>query len=140
MILIVSMAVWTAGCREQETSDVQKCRLIAVENKELKSQIQTEAKKHDEEIRKLQLQIRNRDEEIKNLSAQLQAGVEREVANARDFKNQLDQCIKERNAVTQEEIAKQCEGTISTLTELIAELKTENDWLKAGQGSIKEKE
>jgi outer membrane murein-binding lipoprotein Lpp len=76
----VISVMWVGGCQENQASDIKTARLIAVENKDLKAQIQTETKKRDEETAKLKEQLRletkKRDSEIQSLSDSL-AGCER---------------------------------------------------------------
>ena len=76
-VLAISMAILCAGgCQEEQASSGDKmARLMAVENKDLKAQLQAEKKKKDDEIKnlntqltKLHAEIAKKDAEISNIS------------------------------------------------------------------------
>ena len=72
VLIISTAAVWTAGCQEEQVSSGDKmARLMALENRELKAQLQAEIKNRDNEIQNLKDKTKKQDDEIKNLSEQL---------------------------------------------------------------------
>lgn len=56
-VTMIIIGLWALGCQDQEAPDTKTARLIALENKELKAQMQDEIKKRDDEIQKLKEQI-----------------------------------------------------------------------------------
>ena len=152
-VLIISMAVvWTGGCQEEQTSDVKQARLIVAEDRETKAQLQAETKKRDDEIKNLKAQLQTetneiknlkteiskRDDEIKGIVEQCQIEMKQRDNTIQLTSKQLDQCEKARNERIEEAVKKQCDGAMSTLTDLISELTAENERLKAQQGGNKE--
>jgi predicted RNase H-like nuclease (RuvC/YqgF family) len=118
IVLIISTAVvWTAGCQEEQASpDVKTARLIAVENRELKAQLQAEIKNRDNEIQNLKDKTKKQDDEIKNLA------------------EQLSQCEKASDAKIEKIQKDMGEQNISFITNLVdknSELTTEVERLKA---------
>jgi exonuclease VII large subunit len=157
-VLAISMAIlWAGGCQEEQvSSDVKQSRLIAAENRDLKTQLQQETKRRDEEIKNLnsqmQTETKKRDDEIKNLKTEakkqdeaisslekrLQTEKEKLNADADNLSKQLAKCVQERQAALDRvnmEIKKQSEeiteGAIIPLMKETGELKTEIARLKA---------
>jgi chromosome segregation ATPase len=143
-VLAIGMAIlWLGGCQEEQaSSDVKQSRLVAAENRELKTQfqqetkkrdeeiknlntqMQTETKKRDDEIKNLNSQIRKRDKEIEDLSSWIQKRVEQfqaEMKNRDDDVNRLTeelaQCEQANQKIikAQEEEQKRLEGMMSDL-------------------------
>ena len=65
-VLAISMAIlWAWGCQEEQvSSDVKQSRLIAAENGDLKTQLQQETKKRDDEIKNLKTQLQTEKEKL----------------------------------------------------------------------------
>ena len=158
-ILVISMALfWAGGCQEEQVSSGDKmARLTAAENANLKTQIQQEAKKHDEEIEKLNMQMqkeaKQRDDEIKNLNGKIkeltnQFHTEKEKLNADvdNLSKQLAECVQERRAVQEkaekdiEKLSEELsEGVVAPILDDMQKLKTENAQLKAELSNCKGK-
>ena len=94
-LAIGAMMMWAVGCQEEQvSSDVKQSRLIAAENGDLKTQLQQEAKKHDEEIKNLNTQMqtetKKQDDKITNLKTQLQTEAKKrdeEIKNLNSFRS-----------------------------------------------------
>jgi gas vesicle protein len=95
------------GCQEEQADNSKAARLAVVENKELKTQMQAEIKKRDDEIQKLKEQIQN---DTKKHNDEIQS-----------FSNQLAQCEHDRTAGIKETEKKNKEQIDSMLSGVIAE-------------------
>jgi len=142
-ILVIGMAMlWTGGCQEEQASpDVKTARLIAAENRDLKTQLQQEAKKRNEEIKNLNAQMqtetKKRDDEIKNLKTQFQTEKEKLNADADNLSKQLAKCVQERQAAldkTEEGIKNRSEEITE---EMVVPLMNEAGELKAEIAQLK---
>ena len=132
MVLIISIAtVWTGGCQEEQTPDMRQARLIAMENKELKAQLQdeiknlkaqcqTEAKKQDDEVNNLKGQIKKRDDDIQQ------------------YAEQLAECEQIKSEEMQKAADKEVWGLVTDLTKKNEELLAENERLQAELEKVKE--
>ena len=102
-VLAVSMAIlWAGGCQdEQASSDVKQSRLVAAENRDLKTQLQQETKKRDDEIKNLNTQMqtetKKRDDKIENLKTQLQTETKKRDDKIENLKTQLQTEAKKRD-------------------------------------------
>jgi peptidoglycan hydrolase CwlO-like protein len=139
VILIISIAmVWTVGCQEEAASDViQKHRLIAMENRELRA----EAKKRDDEIKNLKEQFRveskKRDDEMKKLTGQLQAEIEKRDNEIQQYAKQLAQCEQTKAEEIQNMENEQLWGQITDLLNKNSELTAEVKRLQAELAGLK---
>ncbi|MFH1369828.1 MAG: hypothetical protein ABII09_00850 [Planctomycetota bacterium] len=141
-LTILAAMVFTTGCQEEQvSSDVRIHRLIAMENKELKEQLQQETKKHNEEIKNLktqqQIEIKKRDDEIKNLEKQLQTERKKLNEEVQNLSKQLAECTQTTDEKITEQMKKYCEESTSTLMEWNTELVAENERLKTELAQIK---
>lgn len=123
-MIIIGISAW--GCQEQQAPDERTARLIALENKELKAQMQTETKKRDDEIQKLreqiQVEIKKHNDEVQSIS------------------NLLAQCEHDRTVGLKETEQKNKEQLESVLSPVILEnqkLTTENERLNAEIAKLK---
>jgi Skp family chaperone for outer membrane proteins len=105
--IMVIIGVWVWGCEGQQTPDMRTARLMAIENKELKAQMQAETKKRDDEIQKLE--------------GQIQAEINKHNDDVQSLSNQLAQCEHDRTEGIKESEKKQQEQTQSVLTGVIQE-------------------
>jgi hypothetical protein len=117
-IVTIGLLVW--GCQEEQTPDMRTARLIALENKELKAQMQAEIKKRDDEIHKLKEQI--------------QADTKKHNDEVQNFSDQLAQCehdrtegIKETERKNKEQIESVLSGVIAENQKLSAEIQKLNE-------------
>lgn len=124
VVLTISMAVvWAGGCQEEQASSGDKmARLAAVESRDLQSQLQTEKKKKDDDIKNLntqfQAEMKKKDDEIKKLSVQL------EKAQA------LTEQLKKVQALTQAEVTKRDEEIKELVDQCQTDLKQRDDALR----------
>ncbi|MGA2094445.1 MAG: hypothetical protein ABSH16_13745, partial [Sedimentisphaerales bacterium] len=105
IMVIIGVSVW--GCEGQQTPDMRTARLTAIENKELKAQMQAEMKKRDDEIQKLKEQI--------------QAETKKHNDDVQSISNVLTQCEHDRTVGLKETEQKQKEQIESVLTGVIQE-------------------
>ena len=112
-VTMIIMGLWVLGCQEQQTPDTKTARLIALENKELKAQMQIEIKKRDDEIQKL--------------NEQIQADTKKHNDEVQSFSDQLAQCEHERTAGIKESEKRQKEQTEMILADVIKKNQTLND-------------
>jgi hypothetical protein len=149
VVLAISVAIlWVGGCQEEQAlSGEKEARLMAVENRDLQAQLQTEMKKKDDEIKKLseqlkisqasiQAEIIKRDGEIKELNANIQDQMKKHDEDIRSVSRQLEQCQKAQDERVAKEINKQCQETVASQLNWIAELTAENERLKGGQADV----
>jgi uncharacterized small protein (DUF1192 family) len=141
-ILIISIAIiWTAGCQEQGSAEVQKHRLVVLENRELKTQLKEEAKKQDEEIKSVKEQFRveskKRDDEIKKLEKQHQIELEKRDNETKQIARQLAECEQIKSAEMQKEADKQIWDFVTELGQKNDELTAEVERLKAELAKVK---
>jgi hypothetical protein len=118
-VTMVIIGLWVCGCQEQQTPDTKTARLIALENKELKAQMQAETKKRDDEIQKLKEQI--------------QANTKKHNDEVQSISNVLTQCehdrtegIKETEQKNKEQIESMLSGVIAENQKLTAEIERLN--------------
>jgi regulator of replication initiation timing len=142
VLTIISAMVFTAGCQEEQvSSDVSLHRLIAMENRDLKAQLQQETSKHDEEIKNLKTQqrieIKKRDDEIKNLKIQLQAERKKLNDDINDLTKKLAGCVQTTDEKMAEDMKKYCEESTTILMNWNTELVAENERLKNEMAKIK---
>jgi hypothetical protein len=104
-MIIIGISAW--GCQEQQTPDERTARLIALENKELKAQMQTEMKKREDEIEKLKEQIQA---ETKKYNDDVQV-----------LSDQLAQCEHERTEGIKESEKRQKEQSEMIFKDVIQE-------------------
>ena len=126
VVTMLIIGLWACGCQEQQTPDTRTARLIAMENKELKAQMQAETKKLDDEIQKLKEQI--------------QAETKKHNDEVQSFSNQLDQCEHDRTVGLKETEQKQKEEIENVLSPVIVEnqkLSAENERLNAEIAKLK---
>ena len=109
IVTILTIGLWVWGCQEQETQtpDERTARLIALENKELKEQMQTEIMKRDDEIHKLKEQI--------------QADTKKYNDNVQSISDILAQCEHDRTEGIKELEKKQKEQIEMILADVIKE-------------------
>jgi hypothetical protein len=117
-IVTIGLLVW--GCQEEQTPDMRTARLIALENKELKAQMQAEIKKRDDEIHKLKEQI--------------QADTKKHNDEVQSISDILAQCehdrtegIKETERKNKEQIESVLSGVIAENQKLSAEIQKLNE-------------
>ena len=142
VLAILAAMVFTGGCEKQQaSSDVRMHRLIAMENRELKAQLQQETKKRDEEIKnlknQLQTETKKRDDGIKNLKTQLQNETKKLNDEVKNLTEQLTRCEQTRDGKIAEEVKKYCEEQVTSLTDWNTELVTENEQLKNELAKLK---
>lgn len=143
-VLAISMAIlWAGGCQEEQASSGDKmARLTALENKELKTQLQQETKKRDEEIKNLKTQLqtetKKRDDDMGVLEKQFQTEKEKLNADVNNLSKQLAECVQERQAAldkAEKDMKKLSENiaeeAVIPLMKEMGELKTEITRLKA---------
>ena len=109
VVAIGVVIMFITGCAEQETLSVKKSRLIAAENIELKKQLE----QHRKEIEKLNKLY---DEKI------------------REQQNLLAECLQEKESwknKSQQNIREQVDSVLDVVMEQNAELRRENEELKA---------
>jgi cell division protein FtsB len=118
-VIMVMIGVWVWGCQEQQTPDMRTARLIAIENKELKAQMQAETKKRDDEIQKLKEQI--------------QADIKKHNSEIQSMSDLLSQCehdrtvgLKEQEKLQKEQIEKVLTGVMQENQKLTAEIERLN--------------
>jgi predicted nucleic acid-binding Zn-ribbon protein len=124
VVLAISMAIlWAGGCQEEQVSpDLKTARLMAVENRDLRAQLQAETKKFNDEIQNLKTQLQKQDDQIKNL------------------KGQLAQCEKARDAKIEEiknGLEEQYMGFMTYVANTNSELSVEVERLKAELAKVK---
>ena len=141
--LIIAGFVFTMGCEKQQetSSDVRMHRLIAMENKQLKEQLQQETKKSDDEIKNLKNQLQTetnkRDDEIKKLKTELQNETKKLNDEIKILTEQLARCEQTRDEKIAEEVKKSCGEQVTSLTEWNTELVNENERLKNELAKLK---
>jgi len=142
VLAIIAAMVFTAGCQEeQESSDVSLHRLIAMENRDLKAQLQQETKKREEEIKNLKTQMqtetKKRDDKIKTLEKQFQTEKEKLNADVDDLTKQLAECVQTTDEKMAEDMKKYCEESTTILMNWNTELVAENERLETELAKIK---
>jgi DNA anti-recombination protein RmuC len=141
--LIIGALIFTVGCEKQQeaSSDVRMHRLIAMENKQLKQQLQQETKKRDDEIKnlknQLQAETKKRDDEIKKLKTELQNETKKLNDEIKNLNEQLARCEQNRDEKIDAEVKKLCGEQVSGLTEWNTELVNENEQLKSEIAKLK---
>jgi Flp pilus assembly protein TadB len=118
-VIMVMIGVWVWGCQEQQTPDMRTARLMAIDNKELKAQMQAETKKRDDEIQKLKEQI--------------QADIKKHNSEIQNISDLLAQCerdrtvgLKEQEKLQKEQIERVLSGVIAENQKLTAEIERLN--------------
>ena len=120
-VTMTIIGLWAWGCQEQQTQtpDERTARLIALENKELKAQMQAEK--------------RERDEEIQKLKEQIQADTKKYNDEVQSISDILTQCehdrtegIKETERKNKEQIDNVLSGIIAENQKLTAEIQRLN--------------
>ena len=108
-VTMTIIGLWVWGCQEQETQtpDERTARLIALENKELKAQMQAEKKERDDEIQKLKEKI--------------QADTKKYNDEVQSISDILAQCEHDRTEGIKETKQKQKEQAEKMFTEVIKE-------------------
>ena len=145
-VLAISMAIfWAGGCQEEQASSGEKmARLIALENKELKVQLEAQKKKCDDDMSKAQAksqtEIKKREDEIKKLDAQLAAEQKNRNDEVQNLKKQLDECEQTKSAEMQKAADKTVWDMVTDLGQKNAELSAEVDRLKAELAKTKGEE
>lgn len=142
VLAVIAAIVFTGGCQEEQvSSDVNMHRLIAMENKDLKAQLQQETSKRDEEIKNLKTQLqtetKKRDDVIKNLEKQLQTEKEKLNADVENLSKQLAKCTQTTDEKMAEDMKKYCEEQVTSLMDWNTELVAENELLKTELDKIK---
>ena len=119
MVTMTIIGLWVWGCQEQQAPDTRTARLIALENKELKAQMQAEK--------------RERDEEIQKLKEQIQADTKKYNDEVQSISDILAQCehdrtegIKETERKNKEQIDNVLSGIIAENQKLTAEIQRLN--------------
>ncbi len=135
-VLAISMAILCAGgCQEEQASpDIKQSRLMAAENRDLKTQLQQETKKKDEEIKKLKTQLQT---ETKKQKEQSETEKEKLNADVDNLSKQLAECVQEKQAMqdkAEQDIEKLSgelsEGVVTPILNDMEKLKAENARLK----------
>jgi chromosome segregation ATPase len=145
-VLAIGMAIlWAGGCQEEQASSGDKmARLMALENRDLKTQLQQETKKRDDEIKNLktqfQAEMKKRDDEIKNLKTQFQVEMKKR-DDVNRLTEKLAQCeqAKQKSIKAQEEEQKRLESLISDWMDGNTELVAKVEQLKAELSNCEKK-
>ena len=142
VLAIIAAMVFTGGCQEEQvSSDVSLHRLIAMENRDLKAQLQQETKKREEEIKNLKTQMqtetKKRDDKIKTLEKQFQTEKEKLNADVDDLTKQLAECVQTTDEKMAEDMKKYCEESTTILMNWNTELVAENERLETELAKIK---
>ena len=118
-VTMIIIGLWAWGCQEQQAPDTRTARLAVIENKELKSQMQAEKKKLNDEIQKLKEQI--------------QAEIKKHNDEVQSISNVLTQCehdrtvgLKETEKLQKEQIESVLSGVIAENQKLTAEIERLN--------------
>jgi hypothetical protein len=106
-VTMIIIGLWVWGCQEQQTPDERTARLIALENKELKSQMQAEK--------------RERDDEIQKLKEQIQADTKKHNDEVQSISNMLTQCEHDRTVGIKESEKRQREQAELILADIMKE-------------------